>query len=143
MYQESLCFMSSDLARLMRRTFKQRMAELEISFEQMRVLVLVSRNEGIRQVELADLLEIQPITLVHQLDQLTRSDLVERRPDPNDRRAYQLFLTDAAEPHLTAIRKIAREVDQEMMAGMSQNQIVQARDALRTMRENLSNRKTA
>jgi DNA-binding MarR family transcriptional regulator len=135
--------MSSDLARLMRRTFKQRMAELEISFEQMRVLVLVSRNEGIRQVELADLLEIQPITLVHQLDQLTRSDLVERRPDPNDRRAYQLFLTDAAEPHLTAIRKIAREVDQEMMAGMSQNQIVQARDALRTMRENLSNRKTA
>ena len=141
MSQDSLCFMSSDLARLLRRTFRQRMSELEISFEQMRALVSISRNQGIRQVELADLLDVQPITLVHQLDQLMLGGLVERRPDPSDRRAYQLFLTDAAEPHLAAIRKIAKAVEQEMLAGLAETEITHARNALRTMRENLSNRK--
>ncbi len=143
MGQDSLCFMSSDLARLLRRTFRQRMSELEISFEQMRALVSISRNQGIRQVELADLLDVQPITLVHQLDQLMLGGLVERRPDPSDRRAYQLFLTAAAEPHLAAIRKIAKAVEQEMLAGLSAEEIANTRNALRTMRDNLANRKTS
>jgi len=143
MEQDYLSLLSSDIARLLRRTFRQRMSELEISFEQMRALVAISRNEGIRQVELADLLEIQPITLVHQLDQLMKGGLIERRPDPNDRRAYQIFLSAAAEPHLAAIRKIARTVEQELLTGLSGTAIETARNALRTMRENLSNRKTS
>lgn len=143
MNQDSLSFMSSDLARLLRRAFRQRMSELEMSFEQMRALVTISRNEGIRQVELADLLDVQPITLVHQLDQLMLGGLIERRPDPSDRRAYQLFLSAAAEPHLAAIRKIAKAVEQEMLAGLAETEIAHARNALRTMRDNLSNRKTS
>lgn len=143
MDSNSICILSSELARLLRRTFRQRMSEIEFSFEQMRTLIAISRNEGIRQVELADQLEIQPITLVHQLDQLMKDGLIERRPDPNDRRAYRLFLTDAAEPHLDAIRKIACSVEQEMLAGLSKEEIAKTRNALRTMRENLSNRETS
>ncbi|MDD2701601.1 MAG: MarR family transcriptional regulator, partial [Sideroxydans sp.] len=108
------------------------------SFEQMRALVGISRNQGIRQVELADLLDIQPITLVHQIDQLAGSGLVERRPDPNDRRAYQLFPTQAAEPHLSAIKKIGKGIEQEILAGLDKGEAAVAMKLLRTMRDNMA-----
>jgi MarR family transcriptional regulator, transcriptional regulator for hemolysin len=50
-------------------------------------------QEGLSQVDLADVLELQPISLVRLLDRLVEHGLVERRSDPRDRRANRLFLT--------------------------------------------------
>lgn len=140
MSSDNLGFLLGDVSRLMRRTFRQRMAGLELTFEQMRVLVHISRNEGIRQVDLADLLDVQPITLVHQIDQLAENGLVERRADPTDRRAYQLFLTGAAAPHLAAIKKVAATIQTDMFRGLSKDQIALVLASLRTVRDNLASR---
>lgn len=57
------------------------------------VLFRLRQQEGLSQVDLADVLELQPISLVRLLDRLVESQLLERKPDPNDRRANRLFLT--------------------------------------------------
>jgi MarR family transcriptional regulator for hemolysin len=59
------------------------------------VLFRLRQQEGLSQVDLADILELQPISLVRLLDRLVEHDLLERRPDPKDRRANRLFLTRA------------------------------------------------
>lgn len=141
MNPENLGFVLGDVSRLLRRTFKQRMAGIELTFEQMRALVSISRNEGIRQIDLADLLDVQPITLVHQIDLLTENGLVERRADPTDRRAYQLFLTKAAAPHLLAVKKIAAAIQVDMFRGLSKEQVALVLSSLHTMRDNLASRK--
>src|SRR6267142_5046072 len=108
--RESLGFVLSDVARLIRRNFKQRLKDSCLTHGQARVLVHASRNEGIRQVELAEMLEVQPITLARLLDQLAKVGLIERRADPQDRRAYHIYLTRAATPHLAAIERVAKDV---------------------------------
>jgi DNA-binding MarR family transcriptional regulator len=57
------------------------------------VLFRLRQQEGLSQVDLADVLELQPISLVRLLDRLVEHGLLERRPDPKDRRANRLFLT--------------------------------------------------
>jgi MarR family transcriptional regulator for hemolysin len=59
------------------------------------VLFRLRQHEGLSQVDLADVLELQPISLVRLLDRLVEHGLLERRPDPKDRRANRLFLTRA------------------------------------------------
>jgi DNA-binding MarR family transcriptional regulator len=140
MSTDSLGFLLADVSRLLRRTFQQRMEGSEITFVQARVLVNVARKEGIRQVELADLLELQPIALVHLIDQLEQMGMVERRPDPADRRAYQLFLLDAAAPHLAAIRQIGASIQADILRGLNKQQSVQFLSSLRVVRDNLAAR---
>jgi len=137
---DSLGFLLSDVSRLLRRTFQQRMESSELTFVQARVLVNVSRYEGIRQVDLAELLELQPIALVHLIDQLADSGLVERRVDPTDRRAYQLFLTPAAAPHLAAIKQIGAAIQVEMLHGLNKQQADLVLSSLRIVRNNLASR---
>lgn len=140
MKTDNLGFLLADVSRLLRRTFQQRMEGSELTFAQARVLVRISRKECIRQVELAELLELQPIALVHLLDQLAEIGLVERRPDPTDRRAYQLFLTAAAAPHLAAIREIGADIQADMLRGLNKQQSAQFLSSLNVVRDNLAAR---
>src|SRR5436190_23691376 len=93
-----LGFLLHDAARLMRKRFEQRAraAGLGLSRAHWQILALLKRNEGIQQGALADLMDIEPITLVRQIDRCQAAGLVERRPDPKDRRAWRLFLTEKA-----------------------------------------------
>lgn len=140
MNTDSLGFLLADVSRLLRRAFQQHMAGSELTFVQARVLVNISRKEGIRQVELAELLELQPIALVHLIDQLAEIALVERRPDPTDRRAYQLFLTKAAAPHLAAIKQIGASIQTDMLRGLNKPQSEAFLTSLRVVRDNLAAR---
>src|SRR5258705_7043158 len=120
--RDSLGFMLADVARLMRRDFKQRLKDSWLTHAQARVLVHTSRNEGIRQIELAEMLEVQPITLARLLDQLAEVGLIERRPDPKDRRAHHVYLTDAATPHLASIERVARTIHKAAMRCATEKQ---------------------
>ena len=140
MKTDSLGFLLADVSRLLRRTFQQRMAGSELTFVQARVLINISRKEGIRQVELAELLELQPIALVHLIDQLAGSNLVERRPDATDRRAYQLFLTPDAAPYLSDIKEIGATIQTEMLQGLNKQQSAEFIASLRIVRDNLVTR---
>lgn len=135
---DSLGFLLADISRLMRRAYSQHINEHQLTLAQSRALVYLSRHQGLRQVELAELLEVQPITLGRQLDQLAKNNLIERRPDSKDRRAYRLYLTDAATPQLEAIAQVAERIRHQALANVSEPQARQLTEALLQMRDNLS-----
>jgi DNA-binding MarR family transcriptional regulator len=87
MTDENLCFLVVEVSRLMRREFYDRLEGSDLSQSQARALKHIAHNEGLKQRDLAELLEVQPITLARLVDQLEEMKLVERRPDPEDRRA--------------------------------------------------------
>jgi DNA-binding MarR family transcriptional regulator len=136
--RESLGFLIADVARLMRRTFGQRLQGSSLTLAQARALVYLSYHEGVRQVELAGFLEVQPITLARLIDTLEAGGLVRRRADPADRRAYRLYLTSAATPQLEAIWRVAKVIRAEALRGLDEGQVEAALLALRSMRANLS-----
>ena len=74
--QTTLGFLLADVSRLMRKAFRQRLEDSALTLAQARTLVYISRHQGIRQVELAELLEIQPITLARLIDQLLDREAV-------------------------------------------------------------------
>ncbi len=135
---DTLGFLIGDVQRLMRRQFQQQLEGSCLTLAQARALVHIARSEGIRQVDLAERLDIQPITLARQLDQLAENGLVERRNDPNDRRAHQLFLTEGAEPYLERIKQASAVVHQHAIGELGEAGTRALCDALKTLRDNLS-----
>jgi DNA-binding MarR family transcriptional regulator len=137
--QESLGFLLADVTRLMRQSFQNRLSgEFSLTLSQARALTYLSRQQGIRQVELAALLEVQPMTLARLIDQLVQYELVERRADPLDRRAYCLYLTAQAKPHIDAFKCIAKEKYRIALNGIDTQQVDTLLCVLSKMRENLA-----
>ena len=140
MQRDSLGFLLADVFRLFRQSFQRRLEGSSLSLAQARALVYLSRHEGVRQVDLAELLEVQPITLARLIDQLAAAGLVERRSDPADRRAHQMFLTPAAASHLAAIRQVAAAIQADALRDLNKQQAAMLFVALRKMRDNLGSR---
>lgn len=138
--EESIGFLLADASRLMRRSFEQHITGSSLTLAQARALAHVARNEGCRQVELADQLEVKPITLARLLDQLEQAELVERRPDPDDRRAYRLHLRPQADKALEDIRSAGAALLAVALQGFSEAETDALASALRKMRSNLSSR---
>jgi MarR family transcriptional regulator, transcriptional regulator for hemolysin len=101
--QDTFGFLIHDVARLLRKNFNRRVQSFGLTQEQCRVILHLSRHEGIQQVDLAELLEIKPITLARLLDKLQENGLIERRRNPDDRRAFRLHLTRDAHAVLEKI----------------------------------------
>ena len=138
MPQESLAFLLNDTSRLLRRRYDARARSLGVSRAQWQVLFALSRNEGINQTGLADYLEVETITLCRMVDRLAEAGLVERRPDPADRRAWRLHLTAAAHPLLDRLKVLGDEVVAEAIAGVDAERLAAAIGALTAIRTNLS-----
>lgn len=134
---EQLAWEIGETAHALRRAFDRRAAELGVTRAQWRVLAHLGREPGQRQVELADRMDIEPITLCRIVDRLQESGLVERRRDPSDRRAWQLFLTTKAEPLVEKLHRLADILSDEVFAGMDQGLISTVRGALAEIRSNL------
>lgn len=135
--QESLGFLLTDNLRLTRRIAARYFERYNLTLAQARALLGVYRWQGIRQVDLADFLEIQPISLARLLDQLAESGWVERRPDPHDRRAFQLYLTPAATPIVRMIKEASRAFEARALTGFSEEQKAALFMGLDRLRENL------
>lgn len=116
--EPSVGFLLYDAARLMRRDFDRRARSIGLTRAQFSVLAHLARNEGSNQAAIADFLELEPITLVRLLDRLEESGWIERRIDPNDRRARLIHLTDKAWPVLDTMQGLAGETREVMLAGI-------------------------
>ena len=138
-----LGFLLHDVARLLRKRFDQRARALGLSRAQWSVLAHLSRNEGIRQAALADILEVEPITLARLLDRLEESGLVERRADPTDRRARLLYLRGPAHPILEQMRVLGAETREEALAGIPLERREALIETLIEMKRNISSRTPA
>jgi len=136
----TLGFVLNDVARLMRKRFEQRAraASLGLTRAQAAVLAHLARQEGIKQVRLAQILELEPITLARLLDRLQAARLIERRPDPKDRRAHLLYLTESAYPLLDRIFALAAEVRADALGGIPEADRALLLDMLIAMKANLT-----
>ncbi|WP_421141021.1 MarR family winged helix-turn-helix transcriptional regulator [Pseudomonas sp. NFX15] len=121
----------------MRKRFEQRARHLGLTRSQWQVLAMLSKNEGIHQKGLADLLELESITLVRLLDKMAERGLVERRRHPTDRRLSLLYLTEQAHPHLELMREMGRATRQEATRGFSEEEERLLTQMMERMRANL------
>jgi DNA-binding MarR family transcriptional regulator len=135
--QPTLGFLLNDVARFLRKRFEQRARGLGLTRAQWQVLAYLAANEGIRQGGLAELLEVEGITLVRLLDKLERRGLVKRRQHATDRRVWLLHLTDAAHPILAEMRILGDHTRSEALEGLSEKDRTQLLRALCTMKTNL------
>ena len=131
------CFSINDVARMIRTYADQKARQFGITRAQWVVLVRLDRLEGLNQSELADMLDLQPITLTRLLDRLSASGLIERRADPNDRRANRLYLTPAARPLLEQLGELGEELMTTALAGVDRDSIERMVAQLATVKENL------
>jgi DNA-binding MarR family transcriptional regulator len=132
----------SDISRLMRRAFDERARGIGVTRPQWQVLTMLARHEGINQGGLADLLDVEPITLCRMIDRLQEAGMVERRADPADRRAWRLFLTERANGLLNELRPLALNLFDEAMTGLSAPERDALHEMLERVRVNLARRPT-
>ena len=133
----SFGFLMHDVSRLLRKTFDRHARAIGLTRAQWRVLAHLSRNEGIKQAGLAEILEIKPITLARLLDRLDAHGWVERRLDPKDKRARRLFLTNKGRSIIRELRVVALSVREEALSGLSDSEQDLLIDQLRAVKENL------
>src|SRR5258705_4953335 len=124
----TLGFLLHDVARLLRKRFEQNARGSGLTRSQWQVLAYLAQNEGINQSGLADLLEIEPITLGRIIDKLQTPGLIERRPDPSDRRASLLHLTSPAPPTMSQLRRLREGTRPGALSPRSRNRTPRALD---------------
>lgn len=133
----TLGFLLHDVARLLRKRFEQRAKNLGLTRSQWQTLAYLANNEGIHQGGLAEILEVEPITLVRILDKLAERGLIERRQHPTDRRIWLLYMREAALPLLDVMREVGEETRSEAFADVSQEQRDELFKILSVMKTNL------
>jgi DNA-binding MarR family transcriptional regulator len=131
-------FLLHDVARLLRKRFEQHARGFGLTRSQWQVLAYLSQNEGINQSGLAELLDVQPITLARLIDKLEDMQLVERRPDPKDRRVWLLRLTPAAHSKLVQARKLGDVTRGEALDGVPEAERRRFLATLQALKDNLT-----
>src|ERR1700685_2002168 len=130
-------FIINDVARMLRTYADYKGAQYGVTRAQWAVLARLDRFEGLKQSELAEMLDLQPISLTRLLDRLSESGLIERRADPPDRRAQRLFLTAAARPMLEQLGALGEDMMATALAGGSREAVGQVVGPLGVVKENL------
>ncbi|MFK7943478.1 MAG: MarR family winged helix-turn-helix transcriptional regulator [Paracoccaceae bacterium] len=131
-------FLIHDVSRMMRGWFDERAQDLGVTRAQWRVLVHLAAREGVNQRELAEILELDTVTLGRHIDRLERDKWLERRPDPKDRRAWLLHLLPAARPILDQMETLAERTMALALDGLSTEERAQFIDVLTRIKGNMT-----
>ncbi|MFL6739613.1 MAG: MarR family winged helix-turn-helix transcriptional regulator [Sphingomicrobium sp.] len=129
--------------RSLRRYYDRRAAALGVTTAQWRVLAWLGHSPGLKQVELAERLDVEPITAGRIIDRLEEAGLVERQPDPVDRRAWRLMLTAKAGPIIARLTELAEEMSDEAFADFDIEELETMRTRLARMRSNIGRAEAA
>jgi MarR family transcriptional regulator for hemolysin len=133
-----LGFLLHDVARLLKKRFEQNSRESGLTRSQWQVLTYLAQNEGINQAGLAELIEIEPITLGRIIDKLETLRLIKRNPHPTDRRRWLLHLMPAARAKLEQAREYDDVTRREAMVGVSEDDAQRLLKTLQALKENLT-----
>lgn len=126
-----------DIGRMMRQVYDMRARKLGLTRAQWRVLGMLIRNPGSNQAQLAEKLEVQPITLTRLLDKLETAGWVQRRADDKDRRVRRLFLTKKVQPIIKRMMALGQGLIDEMMSDINARDRKLLTGALQKIRKNL------
>jgi MarR family transcriptional regulator for hemolysin len=133
-FQPDLMTYLFEVAHLVRVAFDKRARQFGMTRAQWVILLRLEWQPGISQKDLADLLEVEPITVARLVDRLEQRGFVERRPDPKDRRVWRLHLLPAAEPLLERIKHERDELLHLVTSGMDAAAIAEMTERLRSMK---------
>jgi DNA-binding MarR family transcriptional regulator len=139
-FDRELLFLLHDVARLLRVDADKRARAHGMTRAQWSILIWLERQPGISQKELAETLEVEPITVARLVDRLEARALVERRPDPKDRRIWRLHLRPPAFPVLREIEHERSEITAFLTDGIDKDALAAATEALLRMKERLVDR---
>ena len=126
-----------ELQRMLRLYADKQARRFGLTRAQWAVLAKLERTEGLKQTEIADLMEMQPITLTRLIDKLCDAGLIERRSDETDRRVNRLYLTEAAKPLMTKLAALRAEITQTALASLSNADTHRLVDELETIKDNV------
>ena len=133
----SISLEMQELNRAMRQIFESQARARGFTQGQWRVLWHLQRNQGISQAGLAELLNMQPISLARVIDRLETQGVVQRRPDPTDRRALKLYLTPAAGQQIQVLQQLVEDINTKACVDIDVTQQTILATLLRRMRHNL------
>ena len=134
----TLGFLLHEVARLLRRRFEQNARGSGLTRSQWQVLTYLAQNEGINQARLAELIEIEPITLGRIADKLETLMFIKRNPHPTDRRRRLLHLMPAARSRLEQAGAYGEVTHREALAGVSETDRQHLLKTLQALKENLT-----
>jgi MarR family transcriptional regulator for hemolysin len=135
--KREIAFMIKDVSRMLGTYADQQGRILGVSRAQWTVLVRLERTEGLKQSELAEILDLQPISLTRLLDRLDENGLIERRADPNDRRVNRLYLKPAARPLLDQLATLSESLMGTVLEGIEPESMERMLRDLKTIKDNL------
>ena len=133
---ETIPFEIGETAHALRKAFDRLAVGLGVTRAQWKVLFKLTRTPGLRQVELADMLDLEPITLCRIVDRLEEAGLVERSRDPEDRRAWRLHVTAKAQPLIDKLQTVGAKLVEQAFSGIDPQDIETTRQVLARVREN-------
>lgn len=131
-------FIVKDVNSLYVQRFEQHAASLGLTLPQCRTLMRLAENEGVSQVKLAELTDLEPMTLVRILDRMEAEGWLERRSDPRDRRVRCLYLTSKGKPLLDVIRRLMDLTCADAFSGISKEKSEIVTEVLDRVRSNLA-----
>ncbi len=135
---DRLGFLLNDATRLLRKRFKARATEYGLSVAQWRLLFRLVREQGVPQARLAELLEIEPISVSRLLERMEQAGWIVRHASETDRRVRMVYPTDKTRCAYASIRTLADGIYDEAMAGLDEAQRQALLDGLRRVVDNLS-----
>lgn len=126
-----------DIARLQKTSFDRRVKALGLTRSQWQAISALRHNPGIKQSELAELLDVEPITAGRLIDRLEEAGWIERRADVKDRRAKRLYLTKRVQGVVGEMRSLALDMRRELLAGVTQKDHRSLLQILKKIKTNL------
>jgi len=136
--EKDLLIVLNDVARLTRTRFDQSARAYGMTRAQWIILARLDRQPGISQNELATICEVEPITVARLIDRLEARGMVERRPDPSDRRVRRLHLMPAATPILVEISKHKNAIFSDLTDGIDKATLATMLEGLLQMKTKLT-----
>ncbi|MGB1905754.1 MAG: MarR family winged helix-turn-helix transcriptional regulator [Spongiibacter sp.] len=137
-----LGFMIHDSARLRRIVIDEIFKPLKVTRSQAWALAYLSRRDGLTQSDLADDMDLGKVTLSGLIDRLEDVGMVERRPDPSDRRIKRIFITKEGRRVIKEMRVITLENNRQMLEDISLEEVVQTVEVLKKLNRNLKSMKS-
>jgi DNA-binding MarR family transcriptional regulator len=136
---DSFGFVFTETSRLLRTALERKIAAvgLDVTPAEARALVYVAAAEGSRQNVIADRMGVEPMTVCAYLDKLEKLGLVERKPDPKDRRAKNVMTTGSADALIAAVRAQSADLYEDIQAGLDAETRETFFQAMKTIRTNL------
>jgi DNA-binding MarR family transcriptional regulator len=135
---DTLGYLVIDIVRMMSLRFDQRARAVGVTRAQWSLIAALVRSEGATQAQLAEWMQVAPISVGRLVDRMERAGWLERRAEPGDRRAYRIYLTDKAHAIRPELRRLSAQTEKEALAGLDEPTQLRLLASLETVRAGLA-----